>query len=175
MTEDPGASREKVASRAAPGRIKPRAHPESEGWRALKVRVKPGLKPGTFHAPVTLETDFSTRYLAFGAWGKITGNLVVDPSVAAFGRIPLGKQGFSTVRVSSRSQEPFKVLKAATTLSRIMNVRVDEEQPGVFLITLELKKGWQAPSLRGQIILQTNDRLEPVKTVDVSGFVQRSG
>ncbi len=175
VTEDPDAPREKNAVRPAPGRLKPRAHPASEGWRALKVKVKPGIKPGTFHAPVTLETDFSTRFLAFGAWGKITGNLEVDPSVAAFGRIPLGRQGFSTVRISTLSPVPLKVLKATTTLSRIMDVRVDEESPGVFLITLELKKGWQAPSLRGQIILQTNDPLEPLKTVDVSGFVQRGG
>ena len=175
VVEDPDASREPPPPTALPDGFTPRAHPESEGWKAVKVKIKPGAPVGSFNAVVTLYTGLSPSPLAFGVWGKITGNIVVDPTVAHFGQVPLGRQAEARVRVHSEVGPNFQITSAQVDRPELMDLEMTEEKPGNYLLVLRLKKGWQAPSIDGRIGLKTNDLLEPIKYISLVGFVQRPG
>ena len=173
VAPDPDASREPPAAATLPPGTPPRAHPAAEGWQALEVRVKPGAPVGPFNAVIQLWTDLSASPLAFGAWGNVKGNVVVEPSLASFGRVRLGVQSTAQIRIYSKSPDPFRVTDAVVNRPQLMDVALHEEKPGVYRIELKLKKGWQAPSLNGQVAFRTNDPLEPLKDVEVTGFVRR--
>ncbi|MBN2489972.1 MAG: DUF1573 domain-containing protein [Planctomycetes bacterium] len=171
---DPDAPREAApVTFVLPRAAAPRAHPAADGWQALEVRVKPGAPVGPFNTVIQLSTDLTSSPLAFGAWGTVKGNVVVEPTLASFGRVQLGVQATALVRIHSIGPEPFRVTEAVVSQPRLMDVALREEAPGVYVVELALRKGWQAPSLQGQLTVRTNDSLEPVVHVEVTGFVQR--
>jgi len=172
VTEDPGAPRSTPEEAKIQG-IRDRSHPEGEGWKALRVRVKPGLEVGRLVATVQLMTSISPNPLMFAVSGKVLGNVVIEPPVASFGRVPLGVRATASVRVFSKGRTPFKITEAFVNRPRIMDVKLREEKPGEYRIELALKKGWQAPSLAAQIGIKSNDPVEPIKYVTVNGFVRR--
>jgi len=172
VTEDPNAPRGTPDGAKAAG-LRDRSHPERDGWKALKVQVKPGLEVGRLVATVQLMTSLAPNPFMFAVSGTVVGNLVIEPAMASFGRVPMGVQATASIRVSSTGRTPFKITQAFTNRPKIMDVKLNEEQPGVYRIDLQLKKGWQAPSLAAQIGIKSNDPVEPIKIIQVNGFVRR--
>jgi hypothetical protein len=109
----------------------------------------------------------------FAVSGTVVGNLVVEPAVASFGRVPLGVQATAQVRVFSKGRTPFKITEAFVNRPKIMDLKLSEEKPGVYRIELELRKGWQAPTLAAQVAVKSTDPVEPIKYIKVNGFVRR--
>lgn len=167
------ASREPGSAAGLPAKLRPRPHPAQEGWQAIRVRVRRGLRAGPFNGIVRVASSLSDSPLAFGVWGVIAGNIQVEPAAPTFGRVALGVQKIATLRLTSSLGAAFEVTAAKVDHPKIMDVTVKCEQPGVYRVDVVLKKGWQSPSITTRVTVKTNDPIEPKKHIEVVGFVSR--
>lgn len=170
---DPDASREPGSTEGLPAGMRPRPHPVADGWQAIRVRVKKGLRAGPFNGIVRIGSSLSESPLAFGVWGLIAGNIQVEPTAPTFGRVRLGKRCTASLRLTSSLGTAFEVTEASVDRAKIMDVSIEREAAGVYRVNLVLKKGWEAPSVTTRLTVKTNDPIEPIKKIEVVGFVSR--
>lgn len=174
VTVAPDADRAAPSPESLPAGVEPKAHPADAGWIGLRVKLRGGLEVGRYQTVVLVNARGVAAPISFGVWGDVVGSLRVSPAALSYGRVKLGEEKVANLEVSSPGTKGFAVSRVTTTIPKLLDYDVSEPSPGVFRVSVRLKKGWQAPALRGEVTIHSNDPLEPERTILVSGFVHRA-
>lgn len=140
---------------------------EVEGRKLREVEVEistPGVaKPALIAGTATVRTnDIRRRFVSAAVTGRIVGDLEPDSNRVAFGTVKVGDSAYKTLRITSRTGTPFKIVG----IDQSSNLTKDGVTPEVIPIKEEGKVGYDIRlalnpqsakvNIKGSLIIKTD-------------------
>lgn len=121
----------------------------------LKITLEKTMPIGSFDDTVNVVTNRVP--LQVDVFGKITGELSIDPAQVSFGIVPKGQSAERIVKLTNTGKRAIKLLKISSTQP---SVYADSQaiKPGKeFKIIVKLRRGAPEGQLSGQLAITTDD------------------
>ncbi len=136
---------------------------------------------GKYRGMLQVKTNYPEKpLLKIRIYGEITGSLQVTPERVHFGRLNLTRLKASNTKVLVRSLNIRPLMQDEMKIEKIdynrdlFEVNIREVEPGrTYAIELKLPvKKIRPGRLREKLTIHTNLNVDPVNTVEVSGYVK---
>jgi hypothetical protein len=137
--------------------IKVTKEPRKDGkpGALLKVELLPTMSPGPFDDTIKVVTNRAP--LQISVFGRVTGDLALDPAQVSFGIVRRGQDVVRILRLTNASSRNVKVLDIASSTPSVV-ASAEPVKPGKeYRITVTLKRGTPDGQLRGQLAIKTDD------------------
>jgi len=137
--------------------------------KRIKVSVLPDVKVGQFRDVITITTDHATiKNMTISVFGEVAGDITVTPRSFSFGFFEKGKAMEKIVSLKANPPATFKILKAESTAPDVKIDVVPVVEGKEYQIKARVKDTFDKDSLRGNIIITTDNKEQP--TIDVMYF-----
>jgi len=146
--------------------------PVEEGRRyRVRVNATAGAPVGRASGTMTVHTDdVNDPKIDVPLSVVVRGNLNVVPEQLSFGLVTQGQSPVRTIRLMSR-KEGLKVKKVETSADAL-TARVETTEPGKnFQIIVSVDQNAPEGPLLGKVIIHTNDELQPIVEVSITGRI----
>lgn len=142
--------------------------------KRLKVAVLPEVKVGQFRDVITVTTDHKTvKNMSISVFGEVTGDITVTPRSFSFGFFEKGKAVEKIVTLKANPPATFKVKKAEATSPDVQLHVVPVAEGTEYQIKARVKDTFDKDSLRGNIVITTDNKEQPTVEVMFFGRMQR--
>lgn len=150
-------------------KVKMVPRPDHKPGALVDVTLLGSMPAGTFDDNIELTT--SSQPIEVHVFGRVVGDLVVDPAQLSFGIVHRGQSALRIVRLTNSGHQPVSVT-AVTSTNQNVYTRVEPINAGrEYKITAELRKGTADGQLRGQLMIKTDSSEQPTLTVPFYGIV----
>jgi hypothetical protein len=135
----------------------------------LKITLDKTMPLGTFDDTVNVVTNRVP--IQVDVFGKITGDLSIDPAQVSFGIVPKGQSSERIVKLTNTGTRDVKLLQISSSAP---SVSADSEpiKPGKeYKIIVKLRRGAPEGQLTGQLAIKTDDPDEKTLTLPFYAIV----
>jgi len=101
----------------------------------------------------------------------LTGDIDISPKRVLFRTKRRNQEGVESIEITSGTGEAFRVHKVSSDIPTLDTELVSREEGKHYTVTASLKRGTPAGALRGNIIIHTDNALQPKIEVPVYGTV----
>lgn len=149
---------------------------ERKGRRELELWIEldaARLSPGRINQQVTLYTNQEGQeVIVIPVLGRLEGEVGVEPPLVSFGRVQRGEAPIRSFEVSKAHPPGLSVLQIESAPD-FLSARLVPLEPGRrYRIEVELKPEARPGRIQGEIVLHTDDGLQPTLRVPVYGLVE---
>ena len=142
--------------------------------KRIKVSVLPDVKVGQFRDVITVTTDHKTiKNMTISVFGEVAGDITVTPRSFSFGFFEKGKAVEKVVSLKANPPATFKVLKAESTSPDVQLDVVPVAEGKEYQVKARVKDTFSQDSLRGNIVITTDNKEQPSVEVMFFGRLQK--
>jgi len=142
--------------------------------KRIKVSVLPDVKVGQFRDVITVTTDHRTmQNITISVFGEVAGAINVTPRSFSFGFFEKGKAMEKIVSLTANPPATFKILKAESTSPDVKIDVVPVVEGKEYQVKARVKDTFDKDSLRGNIIITTDNKDQPTVEVMYFGRLQK--
>ena len=142
--------------------------------KRIKVSVLPDVKVGQFRDVITITTDHATiKNMTISVFGEVAGDITVTPRSFSFGFFEKGKAMEKIVSLKANPPATFKILKAVSTAPDVKLDVVTVVEGKEYQVKARVKDTFDKDSLRGNIIITTDNKEQPTIEVMYFGRLQK--
>ncbi len=147
---------------------------ENEPDQKIKVTLKNDIPVGRFSDRIIITTDHQkVPQIMVNVFGLITGKILVTPRNLSFGIFEKGQEISRKIDVKSQSDNTFKIEKVSSNIPDILTDIKTIEKNRHYEIHIKTKKNIQTDVLRGELVIETDDKEEKTLSVRVFGRVKK--
>jgi hypothetical protein len=135
----------------------------------LKITLEKTMPLGTFDDTVNVVTNRVP--IQVDVFGKVTGDLSIEPAQVSFGIVPKGQSAQRIVKLTNTGKRDIKLLQISSSAP---SVSADSEpiKPGKeFKIIVKLRRGAPEGQLSGQLAIKTDDPEQQTLTLPFYAIV----
>jgi hypothetical protein len=141
----------------------------------IKISVLPDMKVGQFRDVIAVTTDHkANKNMNISVFGEVIGDIVVTPRSFSFGFFERGKAPEKIVTLKANPPATFKVLKAESTSPEVTVENVTVKEGVEYQIKARIKDTFEKDSLRGNIVITTDNKEQPTIEIMYFGRVQKA-
>ena len=141
----------------------------------IKISVLPDMKVGQFRDVIAVTTDHkANKNMNISVFGEVIGDIVVTPRSFSFGFFERGKAPEKIVTLKANLPATFKVLKAESTAPEVTVENVTVKEGAEYQIKARIKDTFDKDSLRGNIVITTDNKEQPTIEIMYFGRVQKA-
>ncbi len=141
----------------------------------IKISVLPDMKVGQFRDVIAVTTDHkANKNMNISVFGEVIGDIVVTPRSFSFGFFERGKAPEKIVTLKANPPATFKVLKAESTSPEVTVENVTVKEGVEYQIKARIKDTFDKDSLRGNIVITTDNKEQPTIEIMYFGRVQKA-
>ena len=141
----------------------------------IKISVLPDMKVGQFRDVIAVTTDHkANKNMNISVFGEVIGDIVVTPRSFSFGFFERGKAPEKIVTLKANPPATFKVLKAESTAPEVTVENVTVKEGVEYQIKARIKDTFDKDSLRGNIVITTDNKEQPTIEIMYFGRVQKA-
>jgi len=141
----------------------------------IKISVLPDMKVGQFRDVIAVTTDHkANKNMNISVFGEVVGDIVVTPRSFSFGFFERGKAPEKIVTLKANPPATFKVLKAVSTSPEVTVENVVVKEGAEYQIKARIKDTFDKDSLRGNIVITTDNKEQPTIEIMYFGRVQKA-
>jgi uncharacterized protein DUF1573/flagellar associated PapD-like protein len=143
--------------------------PDGKPGALLRITLTKDMPAGPFDDTVTVVT---TRIpVQIDVFGKVTGDLSVDPAQVSFGTVAHGGEAIRFVKLTSQSAKPVKVLGITSDVVAVSASAEPVTAGKEYKITVQLHRGTPDGQIHGQLQIKTDDPEQETLKVPFYGIV----
>ena len=148
---------------------------ENDKDKKIKVTVNSDIKVGRFSDRININTDNKkVEKLVVYVYGEVEGNIKVIPNHLSFGLLEKGKVSERTIKLKAVSDAPFKILNVSSSLKEIETTVETIQEGKEYKIRAKITEGFNQDSLKGKLVIKTDDKDQENIEIRVFGRVKRS-
>jgi len=148
---------------------------ENNKHSRIKISVLPDMKVGQFRDVIAVTTDHkANKNMNISVFGEVIGDIVVTPRSFSFGFFERGKAPEKIVTLKANPPATFKVLKAESTSPEVTVENVTVKEGVEYQIKARIKDTFDKDSLRGNIVITTDNKEQPTIEIMYFGRVQKA-
>jgi hypothetical protein len=142
--------------------------------KRIKVSVLPDVKVGQFRDVISVTTDHKTiKNMTISVFGEVAGDITVTPRSFSFGFFEKGKAVEKIVSLKANPPATFKILKAVSTSPDVKLDVVPLVEGKEYQVKARVKETFDQDSLRGNIVITTDNKEQPTVEVMYFGRLQK--
>jgi len=142
--------------------------------KRIKISVLPDVKVGQFRDVITVTTDHKTlKNMNISVFGEVAGDITVTPRSFSFGFFEKGKAVEKVISLKANPPATFKILKAEANTPDVQLDVVPVVEGKEYQVKARVKDTFDKDSLRGNIIVTTDNKEQPTIEVMFFGRLQK--
>jgi Protein of unknown function (DUF1573)/HYDIN/CFA65/VesB-like, Ig-like domain len=135
----------------------------------LKITLEKTMPLGTFDDTVNVVTNRVP--IQVDVFGKITGDLSIEPAQVSFGIVPKGQSSERIVKLTNTGSRDIKLLQISSSAPSV-SAASEPIKPGKeYKIIVKLRRGAPEGQLSGQLAIKTDDPEQQTLTVPFYAIV----
>lgn len=135
----------------------------------LELTINRDMPPGPFED--TIEVTTNDQPIEIPVYGRVVGDLLVEPPQVSFGILPHGQSAVRYVRVVNSGVRPVTITAMSSTNPAVSVSAKPLAAGKQYRLTLELRKGTADGQLHGELQIKTDDPAQPQLTVPYFGII----
>ena len=147
---------------------------EGDKYKKIKISLLPNMKANQFRDMITVNTDHKDfKTMNINLFGEIIGDIVVSPRSFSFGFFEKGKAPEKVISLKANPPATFKVLKAEPSSPDVKVEVVTIAEGKDYQVKARVSEKFDKDSLRGSIIITTDNKDQPTIEVMFFGRLQK--
>jgi hypothetical protein len=135
----------------------------------LELTVRPDMPAGPFEDTIELTTN--DQPIEIPLYGRVVGDLRVEPAQVSFGILPHGQSAVRYVRVVNSGARPVTIVALSSTNPAVSVTAKPLAAGRQYRLALALRGGTADGQLHGQLQIKTDDPQQPQLTVPFFGII----
>jgi len=160
---------EKISNSSPHIKVTQAARKDGKPGAMLIVTMLKSMPAGPFDDTIDIATNHQA--VQVHVFGRIVGDLTIDPAQVSFGIVPHGQGATRILRLTNAAAGAVQITGISST-NQSVTAKVDPVTPGKeYKITVELRRGTPDGELRGALSINTDNPQQPLLKLPFYGVV----
>ncbi|MFN0152438.1 MAG: DUF1573 domain-containing protein [bacterium] len=151
----------------------PSTAPEFGPKFEIRVALSPGAPPGTMNRKLLLHTNLSSKpVIEVPIYANVGGYLTFSTDALNFGTFAAGTAKVVTLDIAAPAEHPITIVGARSTSPDVTTSLETVSAGRAYRVICKVSAAKTPGRLAGSIVVSTNDRGEPSREVQFTGFAK---